>query len=678
MTQSIEALPPSARPARRAPACALLLLTAGLAAGVLVAGCEKKDPSGKAITTSSRQLGAVAAASSSPGAPASYLEPKLSAVRRDVKDLGSNPSATDTASASLISARSAGGLAAIKAAQAAELETRARRGEQTGANPGERVCGELEISTLLDGYLAQASFAAGMEQFDPAPEAKRLGDDITAKEQEISKAAALKRQLQDEAAKLETDAQAALSAAQAERTTEAQIRQKAQLAASQPKADLITEANKHRRVADGHDKKAADLRAQAAVVAPRIDQADRELNHLTAQRKLLQDAVADIQAMSQSGKQKATEARASVAEIDERIRKGVDDVEKTRAEIDAPTRAALDGYRSAAGDARKAAQGATRDGKTEATLAAAGYYAQAGSVAATRADGFRTHAALLEALSDAKPPLPGADKYASSAAEARKGEDAAKKDASELFKAARDAVTGAGGGDELKAMTERVNKALEAMENDTVEPAKSLVLGGEASKGSAPATSPKGPAPAASGPEGEIKAMLSSLEGILDSGDEAAIEKVVILGDGPFKDLLRESADLDKAFREKFKVSLAEATSQAGLPSTAENLAKMGVPTSLSSIKITTTGPDAGSISFPMMGMPVSVPVKKVTGAWALDLAGSPELSNMLKMAGGMVSPQVAVIKQFAADVRAGKYPDAAAAVKALETAQQGAGGGGG
>jgi len=679
MTRPIEARPPFWTQTHHTRACLGLLLTAGMALGALGA-CERSDPSGKAITGASRQLGAVAEASSSPGTAAGYLEPKLTAIRRDAKELGSDPSAGDTASANLISARASGGLAGLKAAQASELETAARRGVQE-VEPDRRIRGQLEVYSALDAYTAQATFAAGLDQFDPAAESKRINDDIAMKEQEISKAAAVKRQQQEEAAKLETDAQAALSSAQAERTSEAQIRNRAQEAGGQGQTDLITQANQRRRVADGHDKKAADLRAQSAITAPRIDQADGVLNHLTAQRKLLQDALAEIQALAQSGKQRATEARAAAAENAEFIRAAVEDVDKTRAGIDAPTKAAIDGYRSAAAEARKAAQGSSREGKATATIAAAGYLADAGGVAAGQADGFRAYAALLEVLAEAKPALPGADKYATGAAAARKSEEEARKEATELFTQAKDAITGAGGGEELKAMTERVSAVLESLASNTVPPAKSLALGGEAAGGAAPAkaattTGGGTTAPAASGAVGEIRAMLASLAEVLESGDISAIERVILLPDGPVKDLLRAQVDVDKAMREKFKVSAAEATEQAGLPSAAEQFEKMGMP-SLAKINVTVSGPDTGSIGFAMMGSPLSVPVKRVNGAWALDIAGSPELQGMLGMMGGMFAPMTAQMNQFAADIRAGKYPDASAAVKAIEAAQKMGPGGG-
>ncbi len=672
MTRSILVLPLSCTMNQRARLGARLGVGLLLAAGLALGACDRKDPSGKAITGASRQMGAVAAANSTPGTSASYLEPRLSAIRRDVKELGSDPSAMDTASASVISARASGGLAGIKASQASMLEADARRQA-------------LVVYAALDAYTAQASFAAGLEQFDPAPETKRLTDEVGVKEQEISKAAAVKRQLQDEAGKLESDAQTALSAAQAERTTEASVRSGAQNLTGQAKTDLITKANVHRRGADGHDKRAADLRAQGAVLAPRIEGADRELTHLTGQRKLLQDAQAEIQAMSTASKQRAAEARASVATSAESISTDIATLEKTRAEIDAPAKAAADGYRSAAGEARKAAQGASREGKGAATLAAAGYLADAGGVMAMRADGFRAQAALLEALADAKPTLPGADKYAASAADARKGEEVARKAAGELFGQAKDAVAGAGGGEELKALTERVTAALTALSENTVEPAKSLALGGEASKGSGGggSTPAGGTAPAgsgdgapASGAEGEIRAMLGSLAGVFESMDPAALERVIIAPPGPLKDMFAALGDLDKAMHEKFKMGLGEATKQAGLPTMADELSAMPVP-ALADIKVTVSGPESGSIQLDAGGMPLVIPVKKVNGAWALDLAGSPALQPMLGMMGAQMSGQIAEMKKFATDIRAGKYPDAATAAKAMDEASKKPGGGG-
>jgi hypothetical protein len=651
----------------RARATLALALAGGLATALGAGGCDRKDPAEKAISGASRTLGAVASATSAPGAAPKYLEPALGAVRKDAKDLGSNPSASDTASAGLLSARAIGGIAGLKAAEAADLQAQAR-------------LLSLAVYDSLDTYMQQASAATGVEQFDPAPELKRLADDVSAKEQEISKAAGVKRQLQDEAAKLESDAQAALTAAQAERTGEAQIRRQAQDASGQGRTDLITQANQRRRAADGHDKKAADLRAQLAVLTPRIEGADRELAALTGQRKLLQDAVAEIQALAQNAKLWATESRAAAATTAETIRADLAKLDEMRAKIEAPAKAATDGYASAAAEARKAGQGATRDGKSATTLAAAGFQADGASVFAALADSHRAYAALLEGLAAAQPPLPGADKYASAAAEARKAETEARTAANKLFGQAKEAMAGAGGGEDVKAANERISAALDALSKGESIPASgSLLLGAGPSEGAAPATRKNAPAPAAPsapGAEGEIRAMLGSLEEILQSGDIARIEKTIILPDGPVKDLLRAQVDVDKAIREKFSISADEATKQAGLPGAAEQLSAMGLP-GLSAIAVKVAGPDAGTISFPIMGQNVTVPVKKSGGAWALDLAGSQELKGMFGMMGGMFAPMTTQMKQFAADIRAGKYPDAVSAMRAMEeAAKRGPGGG--
>lgn len=634
MTRLTEVLPSSRISTNRLRTTLGVLLVVGLALGP--AACERKDTAAKAITEAGRKLEAVSA---SGGTAPAYIESSMGTVRKDAKDIGSDPSAADTASSSLIAARAASGVAGVKAAQAADVEQEARR---LG----------LVVYATLDAYGAQAEFAAGLEQFDPAQESKRITDEVTAKEQEISRAAAAKRQLQEEAAKLEADAQAALSSAQAERTTEAQIRKQAQDAGSQARTDLITQANQHRRTADGFDKKAADLRAQATVLAPRIERAQGELDHLTNQRKLLQDATAEVQALAQSGKQRAAEARAAVAKSAEDISTLVAKLESTRGEVDAPAKAAIDGYSNAAGEARKAAQGASREGASAAKMALAGYLSDAGAVAGARADGYRAYAALLEALAGAKPPLANASKYASAAAEARTAEKAARDDAKKFFEQAKDAVSGAGGGEELKAMGEKISARLEALAQGTVQPAKSLSLGGEASKG------------AASGDEGEIRALVSGLMPALRDGGLPAVLEMVVLPPGPIADLAPAVVELDAAMKEKFGSGMFETLITLGRERTGKTgdpFADMPMP-NMDNLVIEISG-DTALVT--EKDDPDKLPLRKVDGKWKIDLAAVPQVQGFLPMAGPIATSLLPEFKALASDVRAGKFSDVTAFLQA-------------
>lgn len=586
-----------------------ILAACGAACGL--AACGGSDPANDAVQQAALTINTLSLGGAN---PTPDIELRLAAYRKIVSDLQPHTSASTPATASVASilvARAHMGLGSYEADAVAAAELQARDLLRA-------------VRLQFDRYVAEQAQAASADAYDPAPYLADLDRQIQEKDAEIAAAWANKSALDKALAELEEKAAAASSLASQQRQLETRLRQRAINASAVEQADLIGRANEHKRAADARDKEASLLRAQAAQRAPEGIALQAEIDRLTAQRKLLDEAKAEIRAFAKASDDRAAASRAAAMEAAAQVSRLVGDLAKLRAGIPERAERAAEAFDRAA----QAASAAGRVGGESATTAmlaeAQAKHAKA-DLMFTRARGLHAYASLLQAMADATPPLPDSAAFASQAGAAKAEADKLAAEARELLAEVQETYAGAGGRGDVADRLQRLAASMEELTGVARGDADAGIMSQDQALEDVALDD------AAGDPEAEVRAMLREFVAATESGDVSAPKRYVDLSDPGIRALVDASIELDAACRERFGKSLSDV---AGEFTGGQSMSGMTVINSemLDQVTLIVESPDRVRIESPT-GLPpgMSVAAVKIDGHWKYQMEYPPQVSKVLQ-----------------------------------------------
>ncbi len=593
-----------------------ILAACGAAWGL--AACGGSDPANDAVQRAAMTINTLSLGGANPTPDVNL---RVTAYRKIVSELQPHTSAPTPATASaanMLVARAHTGLGSFEADAVAAAELQARNMLRT-------------LRVQFDRYVAEQAQAASADGYDPAPYLADLDRQIQEKDAEIAAAWAAKSALDKALADLEEKAAAETSLASRERQLETGLRQRAINASAVEQADLIGRANEHKRAADARDKAASLLRAQAAQQAPEGVALQAEIDRLTDQRKLLDEAKAEIRAFAKASSDRAAASRASAMQAAEQIRSAAGELAKLRAGIPEAAERATEAFDRAA----QAASAAGRAGG-EAAVAAALAEAQAkhakADLLSMRVRGLHAYAAMLEALAGATPPLPDSASFASQAQAAKSEASKLAAEARELFAEVQDTYSNSGGRGDVADRLQRLAASMEALTG---------VASGDASAGiTSEADEPAdvGTDVAAADPETEVRAMLREFVSAAEAGDAAAFERYMDMSDPAIRALVDASMELDAACREKFGKSLNDVSNEFTGGQSMPGMTVLNSET-MDQFELIVESPDRVRVESPT-GLPpgVSVAVVKADGRWKYQMKYPQQLSRVFHEMAGVFS----------------------------------------
>jgi hypothetical protein len=642
----------------------LLALWSGV--GLALSGCDGGDSVEQAIARAAVDLSAL----SPNGAPAASDQLKETVYKRVLTTLqgqaGKGTPSQNSAAFVLLS-KAQTGLAAFPAAGAATIE----RGCQHT---------QRQLRTVLDQWQTLSAQGSALASYDPAPELNELARQVQEREASIKREQARKAEVDARVADLRNQAASKAAEAKGKRQEEGRIQQRMSGVSAVEGEALLRQAVAVRRQADALDGEAADLTARAAQVAPQSDQIQLEIDRLTAQRGLLLKARDEVNLRA-----KEIGERASVAR--DEARKAADSIAALTAELEKARQGltyddAVRQYETAAGTAKKAS---TEPGTRGSAELASGIAQQSlGDVYWSQAHGLAQHAALYDALANARPPLPDATQYKARHDEAQRALQAALEGATNAYSAAAAAYKNAGGSPQVKERLEAVIKRLSVSVKATSDGKKDLMaeLG---LTDTVPESAPAGSDPAGAGtaeadqttPAGTIQLAINysrekrwnDLAGLFyfpSEQDRGVFTQVMTLA--PKMDRLNE------ACKARFGSGLD------GLGANMGGIGEMGLggleDFSASDFAVTVTGDTATAM--PRGGAGQSLNLRQVAGKWLLDfelpsMTGGQNGGATAAMMAAMMGPMGQAVDELTAEVQAGKYGSIQDVIAALGQKMQAA-----
>jgi hypothetical protein len=407
------------------------------------------------------------------------------------------------------------------------------------------------------------------------------------------------------------------------------------------------------RQAAALEVQASTLEAEAEKIAPQSGEVQLEIDRLTSQKELLDQAreatVRRADGAKAHAQVTADEAHAAAQKLATLVQ-GLD--EQREKELAPQTEKALSTYEAAAGAAKKAGT----DAKGTSQMATGGVRQHIGDVQWGRAQGLTAYAEVMEGLAAAQPALPESSKYKASATKARADAEEALKQATESYKAAKTAYESAGGGasvqERIKTVTDRLAEIVKITSGGTED------ISDHAATEAPAAPAAETPAATASADGDSPRVTLQKLKDMAISGDFSKAAELFALDNEQDREAITQAltlvgkmAALDKAMKAKFGSGLAGEGAPPGMKASPfEGLAKMDVAT----IQVTVEG-DKATAQIPGESQPTSL-VKK-NGKWLLDPKN--ELDPAARAQLAMVAPLSKAVDEVIADIKSGKLKSA-------------------
>lgn len=454
-----------------------LILTAGLVASCLaLAGCDKGDETARAKIVSARAtlaaMGASGAAGPTAGRAKAYQQ-----VISDMQSLSGATGATQGA-AKLITAQATLGQAEIAAKaqrdaenEAAHLTSRAR--------------------AMLELYVKQSSLAASMEGHDLTASRKSAGDNATALDSDLKKAAAALEELRSAETLLRSRVDALGKQAQEARARAGERKAGADALDAQARLAAVEDAAKLQREADSYEVQQGEVELEASGLRRRAEALALDVQRLERQKELAQESAKRVEDSGALLVEQARAARTQAGETGAALAKAVDELAAFVEQSVRPT------YAEATGKYNNASSAASGGRDADAGLSKALSGAAQQALAILHAG----HAATLEGVATlaagigAQPSLPNAAKMAQAATALRDEAKAAKE-------AAASAAAQAGANFQ-SANTKGASGEVFKRIGDRLAPPEQPAPVQDAANPDAPAETPAESAPTEPAPEGQ-------------------------------------------------------------------------------------------------------------------------------------------------------------------------------
>jgi hypothetical protein len=624
-----------------------LPLIAGLAAGLISAGCESRNEAQANLNRAHAQVQGLT--------PPREAEAKAASEYQKVLQTAGAVRGTDTqnAAAALLTAQAKAAIGEPAALEAARQEA---------ANLHDYTLLRTALTNFLT-FSAQADVAAA---YTPTQELEDLAWQDREKEQQLAAAQQAKSRLDAQIGGLRQQAQAKMAQSRQLRNASAEMKGRMTNVSAVEGEALVRQARDQARQADALEVEAANLEAQAARQAPSAVEMQLDIDRLSTQRQLLAAARASVEKRAADTRGLAEKYRGEASKFAGEVRDIVRRVEERRAdELARSADEAAARYREAV----QAATTAARALKGNGQMSLGSYQQSLGDLFWSRAQGLQTFAANMDALAAARPALPESGAYGTAAERARAEAKEALDAATEAYQAASQAYQAAGGGADVQAKIAALHELLRNATRKT--------SGGSVDLGAmeAPAA-PEPAAPAAvalaavasddSTPQGALAALKAAEE----AGDYQAMSDLMYFASDDngramkrfIDDLSPSMQRLERAMKARFgKDAMASLQSAGGqgnlLSADYGDLDPASLQFDIQGDTARATRPDGEALV-----------MKQVGGRWKVDPVGSmpPQAAQAIPMMAMMAGPMKTAIDEVAAEVESGKHASPQAVMQAL------------
>jgi hypothetical protein len=654
-----------------------ILTIAGLAATVAIVGaCDRRTPSGKAVSQSARELHTVMSPASSTSAEGggTYAKTTYEEVVKTVADSGKDGLPGEVAAAHLLAAESQLGLTEQPVATATSLEA---------AVDSE----SLIMRGFLAAWISENARADAAALYNPAESisaAEKAAADFDTKAAEsTSRRDQLAAQIKD----LESQAGDRLDKVREEETAISQMRDQAATVKATEAAKIIEQASERRRASDKVRTEGALLQAQAEQLQPQFREAELMLAQYQAQAKTYRDSIADMRRQEGVKKEESSAARSAAGAAAQELDSRITEIAKTRGE-------ALSQAYDAASSAFQKALSTVKEARADQSFALAkvseGNIQQSiGDLHWARAQGLFRFGATLERLGDVKPALPNASSYSQQAKASKEAAVEALSTAQQAYEAASSAFGGAQVRGQAKERLSLLSGKLDAVARITSGQgldALAALANGTFKPSDAPQEdpAPTPDQPVEEGPAAPVDATDGAgafLDQFLDSiraGDAQALSASIHADNNALRSLASEQvrmigllAKLESASKEKFNASFIEklaSMAQGSGAMSGVNPSEIGRLAEAKSqdLNIKVEG-DAGTFSLP--GSPQELNLIRVDGQWKMAVPAVPaEMTpELIASSAGQIAMINNALSSLSDDINAGTIDNIDSAVAALQ-----------
>lgn len=616
-----------------------IVALAGLAAALSAAGCDRRTPSAKAVSSSSTKLQTVLSSSSTRTEESgkTFARDQYSKVIDTVQQAGDDGLAGEAAAAKLLAAESQLGLTEQPLDTATRLETQADNAATV-------------LRSVLSSWIAENAAADAASLYDPSKNIADAQKSAADFDSQAAEASGLRDKLADQIKALESQAGSKMQQVLAEETELAKIRDHAAGVKATEAAKLIEQVAERRKSADKVRTEASLLQAQADQLQPQFREAELLVQQYKAQAQTYRNLIEEMQTRLTTKQEEVQKARAAAGAAAQEIDSQVKELADLRAG------ALAEAYNSTFqvfNAASQAVTGAKQDQDLSAAKVTDGNIKQGlGDAYWSQAQGLLRFEGLLRRLAEVKPPLPNAAAYTEQAEQAAKSAAEALESARSAYESAASAYGGVrirgDAGERLKLLgskLEAISKitagqnldALAALAAGTFKPAEEP----EAAPDEQPAETPD-VAPVESDPNADLTAAIDSMLNAIRSGDQAAMTNMVS-AEPPVQALvvgqlaqvgavLKLDAACQEKFQARFSERLAGMAQAMGQQGTVDGAALARLADAKAADLNPVAEGDTATITIPGINEPL--PLKKVDGAWkivpgdvAADLAAVPGLT---------------------------------------------------
>ncbi len=652
-----------------------LITAAALTCSLGVAGCDDSTNLSAELYRATSKINGLSPGGAAPATP-EYKAQVFGDVIRSLQTNANSGTASEQAAAYLLIAQAQAGLAENPAGEAA-VHQREALNLLTGIEAG------------LDQWQLHNSSAAAAGSYDPGPALADIDKESRDRDAQMAGERARKAEVDASIAKLLAEAASIAESARARRAAQGEMAAQVSGESAVRGEELIRQAAQIGREADALEAQAADLEAQAAKIAPSSDQIQLTIDRLASQKALLERSRGEVTARAAAYAASAKAAREQAQQDASEIAGLV----KQLAEVGAPSEGhasaferAVQGFTSAVTSAGRAKQ--AEGARQQAMLTSGAAQHALGDLHWSRAHTLARIIETVDALANARPPLPEASEYSALAARTREQRGAALEAATAAYEAAFNDYQSAGAKGDVQERMDRVRERLGKITKATSGGKLDLLAGMTPSESASTGEEDSKP-PAAEGastqaPKAAIDGMISSLrEGryaeLVDSlhVNDPANERVL----AALPPLLDASGRLETACQSRFGKGFMQITAEQGA-AMAAMFGGQSMPMSAGFEPPSLDELSSDSLTFEVEGDQARVSsqsgdefsMRLIDGAWRIDLTefeqmleGQPDAAKWRELILFMIPQLAGVLDAVAGEVDSGVHAAAENVFPALQ-----------
>ncbi|MCB9837957.1 MAG: hypothetical protein H6813_01330 [Phycisphaeraceae bacterium] len=429
------------------------LLVVGALSLTALTGCEDESDQANATVNRAANLMAAVNAGGAESANAPHRADTYEKVIGMLRPVVSSGSGAAKGAAQVITAQAMAGKGRFQSLAAADIEDR---------------CSSLisKAHNEADLFAAHSALAAALSAHDPQPEFDDLGSRTKQVADEIESVRARIRGIDERVAELQKRSGAARDEAASRQRHETELRAEAVHVDAEQRRTLIEQAVRYQRESDAFEAEYVMVDAGIEQLHRTRESVQADLDRLSTQRTLLEEAERNAQLRSTVASDESKEAENKAFEAARRLRNTVREIETLRAGdlADAYNQAESTLDSAASTMAAGGRSDSSRDGKDANSLNEGLIHQALGEVRKSKAAGAASYAALLKRLTELQPDPPERGDYVSFLAKANQQRDEAIRGAEDAFVQAADALERVGGSD---AMRDRIAKVVAALRNES-------------------------------------------------------------------------------------------------------------------------------------------------------------------------------------------------------------------